>query len=144
VSIRVARVDRVDDELIEIVTIAFEEIRHSRGGAAYLDDLERLTSTFDAATLAGALVERGDVLVASDDAGLCGVIAVLTVGRPCVVGLYVTHSARRRGIATALLQAVFDVDEPPRDAWALPGDRAMKSLFEQLGWRARRLTMSAE
>jgi hypothetical protein len=27
------------------------------------------------------------------------------------------------------------------DAYALPGDRAMKSLYESIGWKARLLTM---
>jgi hypothetical protein len=33
---------------------------------------------------------------------------------------------------------------PPLDAFALPGDRAMKSLYESIGWKARLITMRGE
>lgn len=60
--------------------------------------------------------------------------------------LYVAPPARRVGIATELLTALSrwgtargctDLDAP-----ALPGDRALKSLFESYGLRARLLMLS--
>ena len=55
--------------------------------------------------------------------------------------IYVAHDFRRQKIATTLVRALLSGDSAPVDAYALPGDRAMKSLYESIGWKARLLTM---
>ena len=61
-----------------------------------------------------------------------------------IQAIYVAVSHRRRGIARSVLHELAASASPPRDAWALPGDRATKSLYESVGWKARLLTMHAE
>ncbi|MGC8510258.1 MAG: GNAT family N-acetyltransferase [Acidimicrobiales bacterium] len=58
-----------------------------------------------------------------------------------IEGLWVNPPERRRGTARAILTTLGSLPEAPLDAWALPGDRATKSLYENVGWRARLLTM---
>jgi len=57
--------------------------------------------------------------------------------------LFVTRSRRRAGLGRATLSLVREAT-PIDDAWALPGDRASKSLYESIGWRARLLTMRGD
>jgi GNAT superfamily N-acetyltransferase len=58
-----------------------------------------------------------------------------------VEAVYVAHGSRRQKIATKLVRTLLERDDAPVDAYALPGDRGMKSLYESLGWKARLLTM---
>jgi GNAT superfamily N-acetyltransferase len=58
-----------------------------------------------------------------------------------VEAIYVDHDFRRHRFATKLMKTLLSSDDPPLDAYALPGDRAMKSLYESIGWKARLLTM---
>jgi GNAT superfamily N-acetyltransferase len=58
-----------------------------------------------------------------------------------VEAIYVDHDFRRHRFATKLMKTLLASDDPPLDAYALPGDRAMKSLYESIGWKARLLTM---
>ena len=51
-------------------------------------------------------------------------------------GAGVAREARQRPLSGLRVE--------PLDAFALPGDRATKSLFESLGWKARLLTMRGE
>jgi hypothetical protein len=53
----------------------------------------------------------------------------------------VAHDFRRTKIATTMVRTLLESATPPVDAYALPGDRAMKSLYESIGWKARLLTM---
>ena len=61
-----------------------------------------------------------------------------------IVAVYVVPQYRRHGIARSLVRTVLAQTTAPRDAYALPGDRATKSLFESMGWKARLLTMRGE
>ena len=61
-----------------------------------------------------------------------------------IVAVYVTPAFRRQGVARAKWTTVLASADRPRDAYALPGDRATKSLFESIGWKARLLTMRGE
>lgn len=71
-----------------------------------------------------------------------GLLKGIGIFRESVVeALYVAPSFRRQKVATTLVKALIASNTPPLDAYALPGDRAMKSLFESLGWKARLLTM---
>ncbi|MGH3732919.1 MAG: hypothetical protein ACRDVC_06010 [Acidimicrobiales bacterium] len=58
-----------------------------------------------------------------------------------IEAIYVAHEFRRQKIATTIVRTLLDGPTPPLDAYALPGDRAMKSLYESIGWKARLLTM---
>lgn len=58
-----------------------------------------------------------------------------------IEAIYVAHDFRRQKIATTIVQTLLSSATPPVDAYALPGDRAMKSLYESIGWKARLLTM---
>ncbi len=63
------------------------------------------------------------------------------VRRRVIEGLWVDPNERRHGTARTILAALASLPDAPLDAWALPGDRATKSLYENVGWRARLLTM---
>lgn len=58
-----------------------------------------------------------------------------------IEAIYVAHDFRRTKIATTMVRTLLESATPPVDAYALPGDRAMKSLYESIGWKARLLTM---
>jgi len=58
--------------------------------------------------------------------------------------VFVQSAYRRRGVARQLVSAVIASQRDVLDAYALPGDRATKSLYEAFGWKARLLTMRAE
>jgi GNAT superfamily N-acetyltransferase len=61
-----------------------------------------------------------------------------------VEALYVDRHHRRQGIARLMLNELCASSCSPLDAYALPGDRAMKSIYESIGWKARLLTMRGE
>jgi len=111
------------------------------GGCSASDRLERTLQAGDAllivACLDGAHVGAAGATIDNRDHGSrCGRLDLL----------YVTPTARRMGVATALfgefrrwaaLTRCTTVDAP-----ALPGDRALKAFFEASGLRARLLVMS--
>ena len=93
---------------------------------------------------------RRRVLVGSVDDDVVGValghldaVGEATVG--VVDGCYVDVEARRLGVGRALLDALVAWFSGARcrgiDVAALPGDRAMKSLLEASGFKARLITM---
>jgi GNAT superfamily N-acetyltransferase len=87
------------------------------------------------------LVARGELWTFEDEGELRG----FAIYRSSVVeALYVSPAYRRRGVARSMLKALLALEDPPKDAYALPGDRAMKSLYESFGWKARLLTMRGE
>jgi GNAT superfamily N-acetyltransferase len=55
--------------------------------------------------------------------------------------MWVTPAWRRKGLARFALDAILSHDGAPSDGLVLPGDRATKSLYESIGWKARLLTM---
>ncbi|HEY5111807.1 MAG TPA: GNAT family N-acetyltransferase [Acidimicrobiales bacterium] len=106
-----------------------------RGGVALLDTLcgER-----DVSQLLLDVVSTASLWIVTDQ----GQIKGLGVVRERIVeAIYVAHDFRRQKVATKLLKSLLQNDTPPIDAYALPGDRAMKSLYESMGWKARLLTM---
>ena len=88
-----------------------------------------------------ALVGEGAVWTIGNEEHLAG-FAIVRDG--VVQGLFVTPNSRRQHVATSLLNALVASVNPPRDGFALPGDRGMKSLYESFGWKARLLTMRGE
>ncbi|HQU00197.1 MAG TPA: GNAT family N-acetyltransferase [Acidimicrobiales bacterium] len=112
---------------------ALAALVHKRGGRALLDSLSATPPSLDAYLAEEVLwIAREEKLVGL---GVCR--------GPLILGLYVAPAVRRRGVARALVNEMIRVCSP-NDAYALPGDRAMKSLYESLGWKARLLTMRAE
>ena len=87
--------------------------------------------------LANAVASRSLWTLSAD-----GVLKGFAICRERIVeAVYVAHDFRRQKVATTLVRALLELDPPPLDAYALPGDRGMKSLYESLGWKARLLTM---
>jgi GNAT superfamily N-acetyltransferase len=97
----------------------------------------------------GASLENFIIDVLADDALWGAFIDEELVGfviarRGVVEALYVVGPARRRGVARSMLTTLLALSDPPKDAYALPGDRATKSIYESIGWKARLLTMRGE
>ncbi len=90
--------------------------------------------------LAQLVHDRG-ITVAFVDGALVGFAAT---EHGVIEALYVDRSHRRHGVGRSLVNHLMNSPFPPRDAHVLPGDRAMKSLFESFGWKARLLTMRGE
>lgn len=130
------------DDLHALLEAALSRARHVRGGRALVEQLwgadasdERVAREIDAEVAAGR------VWVALEGSQAVG--AALVVQR-CIRALWVVPTHRRRGVASAIVGVLLSLDEGPNDAWALPGDRATKSLYESVGWKARLLTMRGE
>jgi GNAT superfamily N-acetyltransferase len=103
-----------------------------RGGEALLD----LYPSTDLAVIAG---EREVLAIeCEEEVGLC------VLSGDLIEIIYVTPSRRRQGIAKGVLASLLGRENPPRDAYALPGDRATKSLYESARWKARLLTMRGD
>lgn len=129
-SAPVERVKESSESLVRLWSEALSEVRTTRGGVAFLESVE-----WDEHSLF-ELVYEGSAW-SSDERDL------LIVRHHIIVGVYVTRALRRQGRARNLVSTVIE-RESPRDAYALPGDRATKSLYEAFGWKARLLTMRAE
>lgn len=128
----------VSTALYETVERAFRDLGHKRGGALLS---ATLLEGGDLATFVEASVASGALFVATDAERLVG-LALVREG--VLEALYVEPAQRRRGIARALVHAVVASRGEVLDAYALPGDRAMKSLYESFGWKTRLLTMRGE
>ncbi|NNN03510.1 MAG: GNAT family N-acetyltransferase [Acidimicrobiaceae bacterium] len=102
----------------------FEDVAKGRGLEEFLDDL----------------LEAGALWSFTDERGLRLAYAVLHDG--VVVFLYVRPEFRRRGVGREFLTSL--TRHGARDGLALPGDRATKSLYESVGWKARLLTMRGD
>ncbi len=122
-------------ELIELWDRAHRDVLSKRGGGALL---ATLTNGMPEADLLSVVVASGSLWTYEDEEGLKG----FALCRASLVeAVYVAHEFRRQKIATSLVRALLDSSTPPIDAYALPGDRGMKSLYESIGWKARLLTM---
>jgi GNAT superfamily N-acetyltransferase len=119
-------------------SLAIAEVTRKRGGEALMATIAAGAASDQ---LLAHLIAAGELWSAHDDETLVG----FALCRDRVVeALYVERHHRRRGVARGLLAALRANDVPPFDALALPGDRAMKSLYESIGWKARLLTMRGE
>jgi GNAT superfamily N-acetyltransferase len=114
---------------------AHRDVLAKRGGAA-------LVATLCGTTPEGELLSEVIATSSLWSIRVDGVLKGFGLCRDGVVeAIYVEHSSRRQKLATTLVRTLLAGDPPPVDAYALPGDRAMKSLYESLGWKARLLTM---
>lgn len=128
----------VTDELRAMWDQARSRLENHRGGRELYDTI-RGDQGDD--TMLAHVVGSGALWTISDDTGLLGFALV----RDRVVeGVFVDQRRRRQHVATALLRALMAGESAPKDGYALPGDRGMKSLYESLGWKARLLTMRGE
>lgn len=131
----VSLVTKATPELEELWGHAHKDVVAKRGGPALLRTLCGPTHEED---LLDDVVATSSLWTLENDGQLLGFV----VCREQVVeAIYVAHAFRRQKVATTLVRALLESATPPVDAYALPGDRAMKSLFESLGWKARLLTM---
>jgi GNAT superfamily N-acetyltransferase len=127
----------VSDDLRAMWERALADVLALRGGAELVATLHEDVPSAD--TLSYIVAQRAlDVEVRE------GRVIGFAVRRDDVIAaLYVEPARRGEGIARSMVNALLARAEPARDAWALPGDRATKSLYESLGWKARLLTMRA-
>jgi GNAT superfamily N-acetyltransferase len=110
-----------------------------RGGREVVESIREGQSDDERAE---QLVAARDVWVARDEHGALLGFALCRGG--LIELLHVDRAHRRQGIARAILTTLARSDNPPVDGLALPGDRATKSLYESVGWKARLLTMRGE
>ena len=118
--------------------LARSRLESHRGGRELYDTIRR---GVDDDALLAHVVTSGALWTIGDDAGLLGFALVRD---DVVEGVFVDQRRRRQHVATTLLRALTTGENPPKDGYALPGDRGMKSLYESLGWKARLLTMRGE
>ncbi len=131
----VSLVSSITPDLEELWTHARKDVLAKRGGVALMTTL---CGSCAESELLADVVASSSLWSVRDDGLLIGI----GIFRQSVVeALYVAPTSRRQKVATTLVRALIASNTPPLDAYALPGDRAMKSLFESLGWKARLLTM---
>lgn len=117
---------------------ALRECAQHRGGRALLEDLRG--DRDDASALRDVLVAGELVVVFEGDRP----VGLAWRRGDVIAALYVARGERRRGHARSLVDVLLKDPHPPTDGYALPGDRATKSLYESVGWKARLLTMRAD
>jgi GNAT superfamily N-acetyltransferase len=131
---RFHRVGVESEELLTSIDEAISALQSDRGGLALIEQIgARDTTEFcqDLSAIGGLWgCYAGETLV-----------AWALVQDQIILSLFVLPEFRRRGIARQFILHLLEGDVPPLDAYALPGDRAMKSLYESIGWKARLLTM---
>ena len=131
----VSLVSAVTPELETLWEHAHKDVIVKRGGVALLRTLCGPTEERD---LLGEVVSSSSLWVVDEDDKLIGFVVCR---EQIVEAIYVANPHRRKKAATTLVRTLLASSTPPLDAYALPGDRAMKSLYESLGWKARLLTM---
>lgn len=121
--------------MLTMIASAERRLKTHRGGPELIAAIQRDRTHEE---LVADLVAVNGLWLLEDDGALLG----FAICRDRVVeAVYVSTAHRRQGAARTLLGALLASEEPPLDAFALPGDRATKSLYESLGWKARLLTM---
>lgn len=136
VSVEVARAP--DKDLQVLFERALTSAEHQRGGALLLASI--LAGRSSDAVFRES-IDLGALFVARGDNRPLGFALVRA---DVIEAVFVDEPLRRRGIARSLVSAIVAARREVLDAYALPGDRAIKSLYESFGWKARLLTMRAE
>jgi GNAT superfamily N-acetyltransferase len=136
--VQVTQPSEVTDELHALWEHAHKRLVNHRGGLELYLTIRR---DVDDDELLAHVVASGAVWTIGDDQALLGFALVRDEVVEC---LFVDHQRRRERVATELLNALVAGENPPKDGYALPGDRGMKSLYESFGWKARLLTMRGE
>jgi len=130
-------VTELSDRLTSLIDDAVASALDHRGGPELLRDL---CGDETVAEVIATAVSNGYLLV--DDLTAPTVFALRS--GDVLQAMYVMKEFRRTGRAKRFLEEMLTQPSPPRDALALPGDRATKSLYESVGWKARLLTMRGE
>jgi len=125
-----------DDDLTAFVIAVLDVVRRFRGGPGLIAELCDGHSEIEAIDRA---IMNDELWRISLDESTLGIVVVR---RGVLLGIYLTETRRRQGVARATIATLRNAGVGITDARALPGDRATKSLFESLGWKARLLTMS--
>ncbi len=126
------------DDLLSLWGDAVRVAGTKRGGPELVATIRGDTAVDQ---MVGHLVDQRGLWLATRGTATVGFV----VYRDRVIeALYVDPHHRRRGVARSMVNALRELEQPPVDALALPGDRATKSLYESFGWKARLLTMHAE
>ena len=123
----------VGPEIESVWRAALLDVRARRGGSRYLQDI---LGDHVPETVLEHFAQVG--VLWTDD-----VSSILIVRDRVIVVLFVPPAHRRQGRGRALVQFARDDAPAAHDALALPGDRATKSLYESVGWKARLLTLGA-
>lgn len=133
-DVRFHRVGVESEVLLTSIDEAFESLESDRGGKALLDQI----GARDVTEFCQDLASTGGLW-----SGFLGdeLVAWALIQDQIILTIYVLPSFRKQGIARAFINHLLESDSAPIDAYALPGDRAMKSLYESIGWKARLLTM---
>ena len=138
----VCRLATREDPLEQAIAVVIDRARAVRGGGALLEQLwgpEQEPRGYEKRALDEIALGHLWVAQSGDE-----IIAVALFAERCVRAIWVAPHYRRQRVASRLLNTLLATASPPRDAWALPGDRATKSLYESVGWKARLLTMRGE
>jgi hypothetical protein len=136
--VRVLRPSDVSDDLRDLWDQARKRLASHRGGPELYRTIRR---DVDDDELLQHVVTSGVLWTIDDETELLGFALVRD---EVVEGIFVSHERRRQRVATTLLNELVAGERPPKDGFALPGDRGMKSLYESFGWKARLLTMRGE
>ena len=128
-ALRLERLAQATDGVRTLWNELLEGSRALRGASAILQDVGDLDE----------IARRGCLWLGTDE----GPVSLVVLEGGIVKILYVTPDLRRHGLGRSTLAELSRLAEPV-DAWALPGDRASKSLYESVGWRARLLTMRGD
>jgi GNAT superfamily N-acetyltransferase len=130
------------NELGALLATAASEIADRRGSSFRLASLPN-----EPEQLLAHLFENSgfSILVADSADVLCG-FALLSLDPPQLLAIYVATPERRKGIARALITAAAaecqERGSGNLTALAAAGDRAEKSFYEALGYRAELLVMA--
>jgi len=113
---------------------SLDGIEDARGAEEFLAQVSHGRSTGELLIFS---VANGELWIEDSGAGFA-------VCRDSVIlGIYVRPADRRKGIAKQMITEMIR-NAGAVDGFALPGDRATKSLYESIGWKARLLTMRGD
>jgi GNAT superfamily N-acetyltransferase len=135
---KVQNISAVTDDLLQLWEHACKRLLTHRGGVELYATIRRDAPSGE---LLETLVDGGYVWTIANEDQLLG---FAIVRQNVVEGIFVDHPSRRQKAATTLLNALVSSEAAPKDGFALPGDRGMKSLYESFGWKARLITMRGE
>ena len=120
---------------LPLLTECAQRVALHRGGDARL---ALLCGDHTVAEAIASAVDAGECWVISEHGQTIG-FAILR--EQVLAAIYVVPSAQRRHIASTFIKTLRENNVSIVDGLALPGDRATKSLYESIGWKARLLTM---
>ncbi len=116
-----------------------------RGGPALIESLGLVPEATGETLIGSFAAEDHQWFLGEVSEAVSGVSVAWSKGSAGWLALFVVHEARQQGIGRDLSQAAIswlgDRDVASIDAVSLPGDRKMKRLFEELGFKARLLVM---